>query len=106
MLRNASVRMLVLSGLLISAGLVFGADRNRGVEARETRYSVTGFALNVLAITDHDEDKLYFYTVKKDEGAMLDGVLDLSLVGQEQIPLTRTIPRASAPVGKGVERQQ
>ena len=97
MLRNTSVRMLVLSGLLISAGLVFAADRNGGVEARETRYSVTGFALNVLAITDHDEDKLYFYTVKKDEGAMLDGVLDLTRVGEEQISLTRTIPREDEP---------
>ena len=56
MFRNATARMLVLFGLLISAGLVFAADRNNGVEARETRYSVTGFALNVLAITDHEED--------------------------------------------------
>lgn len=96
MFRNASVRMLVLSGLLISAGLVFAADRSRGVEARETRDSVTGFALQVLAITDHDEEQLYFYTVKKDGGAILDGILDLSLVGQERIPLTRTIPRAEA----------
>ena len=94
MFRNATARMLVLFGLLISAGLVLAADRNDGVEAREARYSVTGFALNVLAITDHEEDKLYFYTVKKNEGAILDGVLDLSLVGQEEIPLTRTIPRA------------
>ena len=97
MLRSASLRMLVLVGRLISAGLLFAADRDGGVEAREARYSVSGFALNVLAITDHEEHKLYFYTVKKNEGAMLDGVLDLTLVGEEQIPLTRTSPREDEP---------
>ena len=73
-------------GLAVLPGAAEPQERENTLDTQVV--PVAGGLAMLLAINDHDKNRLYFYNLpgKKDSKVELRGSVDLSAVGQEELP--------------------